>query len=110
MYNLMLFPGKDDLQAFLASHDLLNTQYLQEKGLTKKIAEIAAERLADQEHTSASIDFAAKFIIQDIAQEVNGFTGEQITPNLLGMPAKFIQTLTLSLQLVLSQCTSEKDD
>lgn len=37
MYNLMLFPGKDDLQAFLASHDLLNTQYLQEKGLTKKL-------------------------------------------------------------------------
>lgn len=78
---LLHFPSAESMVSFLAEHPLLKTDYCEEKGVTKAIAELAAKRFADREKSEIGVRIGVLLMIRDLQEEKSGVAGKEL-PNL----------------------------
>lgn len=101
------FPDAVTITQYLSNHPLLKTDYYQEKGITKAIAELAAARFADNDIMETGVKIGAMLLIIDLLKGIDGFTGESL-PNLgkLGLPPKFWTLIAMATEKALIDCAN----
>lgn len=99
------FPDAKAIKTNLCTHPFLNMPYYQEKGVTKAISELAAERFANQTIVPLAIEMGSNQIIMDLLAGEDGFTGKPL-PNLgkLGLDNKVWTQLLMSTEAALLEC------
>lgn len=70
------FPDADKMIQLLSNHPMLKNEYDDKKGITKAIAELAAERFANAEKTMPGLNSGAALLIYDLVTGRCGFTGK----------------------------------
>ncbi|MBA3238180.1 MAG: hypothetical protein H0T62_07535 [Parachlamydiaceae bacterium] len=102
------FPDVATMTQYLSKHPLLNTVYFQEKGITKAIVELAAERFADTEKVEMGVKLGTKLLVNDLITGEDGFTGKPL-PNLgkLGLPSMIWAQISMSTEKALLDCAKK---
>lgn len=99
------FPDVKTMTQYLSNHPLLKTEYFLEKGITKAIAELAAERFADSDKVEMGVQIGAMLLIHDLQAGEDGFTGKPL-PNLgkLGLPSMIWAQISMATEAALIDC------
>lgn len=105
------FPKAHKMIEFLTHHALLNTAYLQEKGITQAVANLAAKRFANCERAEMGVKLGSILLITDLQAGKDGFTGEAL-PDLgkLRLPDFFWEQLADMTELALKDCARSCQD
>jgi hypothetical protein len=105
MNTTLHFPDQKTVAESLSDHPLLKTDYFEEKGITKAIAELAAERFADRDLVEMGVKMGTTLIIYDLHTGKDGFSGKPL-PNLgkLGLPSMIWTQISMSLEKALLDC------
>lgn len=101
------FPDAVTMVQYLSNHPLLKTDYFEEKGITKTIAELAAERFAENDLVETGIQIGTMCLIDDLKTGQDGFTGKPLR-NLrkLELPPTFWMMLAMATQQALIDCAN----
>jgi len=93
--------------AYLSNHPLLKPDYYQEKGITKAIAELAAERFADSSKVEMDVKIGAMLLIIDLQTGKDGFKGKRL-PNLgkLELLSMFWTQISMATEKALIDCAN----
>ena len=100
------FPNAEVMTRYLSEHQLLNSDYNREKGITEAVAKLAAARFADSEKVGLGIKMGVQLMINDLQNGVDGFAGEQIT-KLDGYPPQFWMVFAMNLEQALIDCANK---
>ena len=104
----LYFPDAATLTKCICNHPLFKMEYyLQEKGITKAISELAAARFANTKKVDEGIKLGAMLLIYDLHEGEDGFTGKPL-PNLgkLGLHSVFWEQMALSTEKALKDCAN----
>ncbi|MCH9625209.1 MAG: hypothetical protein S4CHLAM123_03790 [Chlamydiales bacterium] len=70
------FPDAKQIQECVYSHPILAKEYYLEKGVTKAIAELAAERFTNGYRTELGLKTGVMFMINHLEAGKDGFSGK----------------------------------
>ncbi len=103
----LYFPDSVTMTQYLSNHPLLKQNYYQEKGITKAIAELAAERFADCGEREKGVKIGTVLLINDLQAGKDGFTGNPL-PNLgkLGLSSMFWTQILMATEQALLDCAN----
>lgn len=101
------FPDAATITQYLSNHPLLKMDYLQEKGITKAIAELAAARFANSDKVNMGVKMGTVLLINDLQAGKDGFTGKAL-PNLgeLGLSLTVWTQISMATELALIECAN----
>lgn len=102
---MLRFPDSNIITERLSNYPLLKTDDNLKKGITKAIAELAAERFANREKLEMGITWGTKLIINDLRLGKDELTGKHL-PNLgkLGLDDIAWTLISMATEAALLDC------
>ena len=110
MASTLHFPSAEVMKSYLSKHELLNTDYNQEKGITEAVANLAAERFANSDKVEMGIKMRTMLMVNDLKCGKDGLSGKAL-PNLgnLGLSQVFWMTFSMSIEQALIDCAKNAE-
>lgn len=108
MSSTLHFPNAEIIKNYLSERPFLKINYFQEKGITKAIVDLAAERFADSEQTEMTVETGVRIMMNDLQKGKDGFTGKPL-PDLgeLKLNQIFWRQLLIGTQASLIRCAKQ---
>ena len=105
MNTTLHFPNEAAVIQYLRNYPELKTEYYEEKGITKAVAELAAERFANSNKVEAGVKLGTALLIYDLQKGIDGFTGKPL-PDLgkLGLPPMVWTQISTATEEALINC------